>query len=118
MIRLVALVGTLIALLLPASGHEMKPMGTMEPWGNFAFLHGMNREDPALTVVNCCKYGGDGDCFLYPEENVSIVPGGYQTKDGEFIPEREATVSPDEHYYRCQHAGKKSHCFFAPARGF
>lgn len=118
MIRLIALLGTLIAFLLPASGHDMKAMGVMEPWGNFAWLHGMNRDDPNLNVINCCKYGGGGDCFLYPEENVSIVPGGYQTQDGEFIPEREATVSPDEHYYRCQHPGKKSHCFFAPARGF
>jgi hypothetical protein len=118
MIRLVALVGTLIALLVPASGHDMKPMGVMQAWGSMAFLYGMNRDDPNLNVVNCCLLGGDGDCKLYPEEGVSIVPGGYQTKDGEFIPEREATVSPDEHYYRCQHAGKKSHCFFAPARGF
>lgn len=111
----------IIALLLLGSyayAHSMKPMGKIQGAPGWAFLHGMDRTKPNLPVVNCCLLGGNGDCQLFPEEGVSIVPGGYRLKDGEFIPEAETTVSPDENYYRCQHPGAISHCFFAPPQGF
>jgi hypothetical protein len=97
-----------------------KPQGEMikKDWGDY--LYGINRDRNASTYgdsVNCCKYGGDGDCQLMPVENVKIVPGGYEVA-GEFISEEETTASPDDSFYRCQHAGKPSHCFFAPPQGF
>jgi hypothetical protein len=110
---------TLILLLSYAvEAHNMKAMGRIQGPADWAYLYGMNRKDPELTVINCCLLGGNGDCQLFPEEGVQYVNGGYLLKDGEFIPEREATVSPDENFYRCQHAGQVSHCFFAPAKGF
>jgi hypothetical protein len=102
-----------------ADAHEMKAMGKRTVAGGMNWLYGMNRMDDALTVINCCREGGDGDCQLFPEEGVSYVKGGYLLKSGEFIPEREATVSPDENFYVCKHSyATKSHCFFAPAKGF
>jgi hypothetical protein len=117
--RLVGLLGSLLAFMFPAEAHDMKAMGRMEGTNaGYSWLYGMDRTDANLNVVNCCKHGDGGDCIFYPVEGVKLVDGGYLLQDGEFIPEREATVSPDENYYRCQHAGKVSHCFFAPARGF
>jgi hypothetical protein len=94
---------------------QMKGMGNLD---ELSFLHGMDRRNVLLPMVNCCLLGGNGDCKLYPEKGVQYVNGGYLLQDGEFIPEREATVSPDENFYRCKYDGQISHCFFAPAKGF
>jgi hypothetical protein len=111
-----ALVLALVLVATGAAAHDMKAMGKFGGYQD-QYLYGMNRNDPDLSVMNCCKYNGNGDCQLFPETGVKIVPGGYLLTDGEFIPEREATVSPDENYYRCKYEGKPSHCFFAPAAG-
>jgi hypothetical protein len=96
---------------------EFKP-GQVDP--RETFLYGINRDPDSWQkgkVVNCCKYGGNGDCVLEPVDHVEIVPGGYRV-EGEFIPESETTASPDDNYYRCKHSwSPASHCFFAPPSG-
>lgn len=97
-----------------------RAMGRIQAGGSSAdiYLYGMNRMDPDLNVINCCLLTGMGDCKIVPLEGVRVVPGGYEWQ-GEFIPEREATISPDDNYYGCKHNGSvKAHCFFAPPQGF
>lgn len=94
-----------------------KPIGRIQPGSandGDSYLFGMNREDPQLNIINCCLLHGMGDCQMVKAENVKVVAGGYEWQ-GEFIPEAEATVSPDDSFYGCKHKGKpRSHCFFAP----
>ena len=97
---------------------QQKEQGRFSSSGDYLF--GIQRDRTSERygqTVNCCQYGGDGDCQIMRVEGVKIVPGGYEV-DGEFIAEAETTASPDDNYYRCQHAGKPSHCFFAPPQGF
>jgi hypothetical protein len=117
---------------LYARGHE-----TMGQWGRHGiaeYLYGrqIGSRDPGR--INCCLYAGDdgkgaGDCKAIPEENVKIVPGGYEW-DGEFISHEDTNVSPQHPhtgeygYYGCKHAknvgfgtNPGAHCFFAPPRG-
>jgi hypothetical protein len=102
---------------------QVKPMGRMtQGYAGSAYLYGMNRLGIGqyfLDEINCCKMSGDGmDCHLTQVTDVKLVPGGYEF-EGEFIPEAEVTVSPDDNYYRCVKPGAaKSHCAFAPPQGF
>ena len=61
----------------------------------------------------CC---GENDCAEVPTEDVAVVEGGYFIKSlSEFVPNAEATPSPDGHYWRCAWptpADRK--CFFFP----
>lgn len=84
------------------------------------YLYGVDRNRNSGTymqTVNCCKYGGDGDCQMIKLENVKVVAGGYEWQ-GEFIPESETTASPDDNFYGCKHPGATSHCFFVPPQGY
>jgi hypothetical protein len=64
--------------------------------------------------IPCC---GDDDCFLVPEESVRITAQGYALRSGEQIPFREALVSEDGRYWRCQRSDGSRRCFFAPPGG-
>lgn len=76
----------------------------------------------------CC---GERDCGVYVRGSIKVVAGGYQVNaefqvgEGataqfvhvrEFVPEAEATPSPDGQYWRCYWGGKRK-CFFAPPQG-
>lgn len=122
-----------VMVAVRALGHEQ--MGRFGSYGVEEYLYGReigNADD--VGPVNCCLYknaeGEQGDCKLYPEENVKIVPGGYLLADGEFIAQHDTNVSPPDpvtgeyYFYRCRHdAGggwgdnPKTHCFFAPPTG-
>ena len=73
----------------------------------------------------CC---GERDCGVKIGGQISHIPGGYnvnatfQIGEGinsqivhvkEFVPESEATPSPDGAYWRCEWGGQRK-CFFAP----
>jgi len=64
--------------------------------------------------IRCC---GENDCFLVLEGNVSITAQGYVLTSGEHIPFREALVSEDGRYWRCQRHDGSRRCFFAPRGG-
>ena len=83
-----------------------------EGWGTYLWGNRIGTG----AYVNCCRVYGDGDCQMVMPKVVEIVPGGYKV-DGEFIAEADTNVSPDENYYRCQHAGMPSHCMFVPDKG-
>lgn len=114
----VLLVVFLCALARTANGHE-----TMGTWGlGGGYLFGQRIGSDVDYPINCCLYGGHGDCQLVEENDVKVVDGGYLLSDGEFIAHYDTNVSPlgqdgEYHYYRCRHAGALSHCFFAPPRG-
>ncbi len=55
--------------------------------------------------------------FLVLEGNVSITAQGYVLTSGEHIPFREALVSEDGRYWRCQRPDGSRRCFFAPRGG-
>jgi hypothetical protein len=61
--------------------------------------------------MRCC---GENDCFVVPEESVRITAHGYALASGEQIPFREALVSEDGRYWRCQRSDGSRRCFFAP----
>jgi hypothetical protein len=116
---------------LRVKSHETMGHFTDRYPGNF--LWGKKIGDSSPGKTNCCTHSrGDGtfgDCKVYPEENVKIVPGGYLLHDGEFISHEDTNVSPlaqdgEYYYYRCKHdpvapnfEKRRSHCFFAPPRG-
>jgi hypothetical protein len=115
-----------------ARGHET--MGRWGTHGSAEYLYGRKIGNVSPEPINCCLYAGDdgkgrGDCKAIPEENVKIVPGGYEW-EGEFISHENTNVSPQHPhtgeygYYGCKHdkypgfeGNPKSHCFFAPPRG-
>lgn len=70
----------------------------------------------------CC---GDQDCHPYPDDQVTLIPGGYRMADGEVVMEGDKRLhwSPDGRYHRCDyHAlasqeiteGHKARCFYRP----
>ena len=64
--------------------------------------------------VHCC---GEHDCTLVLDEHVRITAQGYVLASGEHIPFREALVSEDGHFWRCQRDDGARRCFFAPRGG-
>lgn len=70
---------------------------------------GYRNADGAL----CC---GESDCIELATEDVATVGGGYYIKSlKEFIPNAEATPSPDGHYWRCAWPTPTDRkCFFFP----
>jgi hypothetical protein len=109
------------ALLVSGAGlaHEMGRFGGGST--GTMFLYGFNRLTKS-DGINCCKYGGTGDCQEYPADKVKIVDGGYLLDDGEFIAQHDTSVSPldadgEYRYYRCRHPDTLTHCFFVPPSG-
>lgn len=137
-------------LALPARAHET--MGHFDHSGGQTNLYGRRIGAPPLPdgkLTNCCLHKNargeeSGDCRSFPDENVAEVvrdgvPGyllkalaGDDDQDDEFIPESQASVSPDQRFYRCRHGRSyddydgghhapsavvpKSHCFFVPKK--
>ena len=83
---------------------------------SLAHDHWINHGNYASPMdgAHCC---GENDCVLVLEENVSITAQGYVLTSGEHIPFREALVSEDGHYWRCQRGDGARRCFFAPRGG-
>src|SRR4051812_36840759 len=64
--------------------------------------------------VPCCS---EHDCALVLDEHVTVTAQGYVLASGERIPFREALVSEDGRYWRCQRGDGARRCFFAPRGG-
>lgn len=64
----------------------------------------------------CC---GHDDCFVvHGVTPVSLPTAGFRLPSGEFVPQSEATPSPDGFYWRCQKSDGTRRCFFYPPMGF
>lgn len=59
----------------------------------------------------CC---GEGDCFVIPDQSISVTTEGYRLSGIETVPFPEALPSPDGAYWRCKRPDGTRRCFFAP----
>ena len=86
------------------------------PRASQAHDHWINHGNYAspTTGAHCC---GEHDCTLVLDEHVRITAQGYVLASGEHIPFREALVSEDGRYWRCQRSDGARRCFFAPRGG-
>ena len=86
------------------------------PRASRAHDHWINHGNYASPTdgVHCC---GEHDCALVLDEHVRITAQGYVLASGEHIPFREALVSEDGHFWRCQRDDGARRCFFAPRGG-
>ena len=91
------------ALLLAALSHPA-PLAAHDLW--------ISREGHRNAAGEWCC--GEGDCFVVPSGDVSIVPGGYLLFGQELVPFAEAMPSPDGAHWRCMRPDGSRRCFFAP----
>lgn len=109
-------IAALGAMCGPAFAHDMGKMNTT-PQGSM-YLYGYNRISK-VNDANCCLFQGPkgepGDCKVFPITGYRLEGDKFILADGEIIPQAEASISPDDQAYRCQHPGQPSHCFFFPA---
>lgn len=67
---------------------------------------------------DCCH---DRDCWPMgldrdaQEPDPRIVPGGYMTHDGKFVPENQTRYSPDGRYHVCRQGGLKAGSLITPS---
>jgi hypothetical protein len=121
-----------------AGAHEVMGQHDHDGPGTPSYLLGHRIGSKRTELVNCCKHRGpdgreEGDCHMISPERVLEA-----TKDGvdgfylfpisgdrapDFVPASEVTVSPDEHFYACQHGPVAEsgpleypgpHCLFIP----
>ena len=59
----------------------------------------------------CC---GQGDCFMVPPDQVSMIGTGYRLFGAEVVPFSETQPSPDGAFWRCKRKDGSRRCFFAP----
>lgn len=130
--------------LHPAGSHETMGQHDREH-GKPSYLLGHRIGSKRTDLINCCLHrntaGAEvGDCRIFPADHV--LEATHEGVDGyllfpidgdtdrapEFVPATEATVSPDQHHYRCRHPApvdeesggtlpqRGSHCLFIPKR--
>jgi hypothetical protein len=116
--RTLALASAVLVLVWSTGALAHETMGHFEPhaYGPGQYLYGRKIGDPKHETINCCTFGGNGDCHLYPISAAEEIDEGWRLGDGEVIRHEDVSVSPDGHFYRCRHAGKPSHCLFVPKR--
>lgn len=115
--RALACACALAILCAPAVlGHDMQGHFAPKPYSEDQYLHGKKiGGHDAGKLMNCCTYDGGrgpGDCREVSHLDVERVEGGFRLRDGEFIPQEAATLSPDGKMYRCRFGSMPSHCFF------
>ena len=73
---------------------------------------------------DCWAMGTDSDA---KEPEPTMVPGGYRTRDGHFVPESDTRIARDGRYHVCRYSGAltgsvikpagRPTCLFVPGRG-
>jgi hypothetical protein len=118
--RLILALAVAIAITLGwtlvARGHDMqghfKPHAYPTDGQMLSFLFGKRiGSGPDGPLINCCTYGGNGDCSEVRDDEIEPVDGGF-IYYGHFVKTEDATLSPDGKLYVCQHKGKAPHCLF------
>jgi hypothetical protein len=103
-----------------ARSHDMqghfseKPYSTPDKW-----LYGKRiGATPEMSgLINCCTFGGNGDCQEIHRSRVEDLGEDGAIFDGEHIAAKDLTLSPDGKLYLCKHPGRPAHCAFITKAG-